>query len=411
MTLPDDLDRRVAGAALGLAAFLFPLLTLVAPLGVAPLGTVLGVACLPLVIRRRLWRGLPWPLVAGLSALAGWALLSALWAVDPAQAARGALRFLLVSGLGCCGLAVLPALDEAARTRAAQALLAGLAAAAALFLVLLQVEPSGSHGIDTTKRGVTILALLIWPARRLVSPLLPRGGIVAATLAVCGVVLAGSSFSAKVATMIGLAVVVAVALQPRRTVGVLAGLAIVVVLALPWLAERIPSPHYTFQSWDFLPYSSHHRSTIWGFVGARIVEHPWLGWGMDSSRAIPGGEVEILVQRFAPDGRVVMELTEPWLPLHPHNAALQVWLELGGVGVLIVLALLCWVLFRVAQAPRAERGDRAALVFSTFAVACVSFGLWQSWWQASFWMLALMAALDPLRPGAVLPSATKETPR
>jgi O-antigen ligase len=36
-----------------------------------------------------------------------------------------------------------------------------------------------------------------------------------------------------------------------------------------------------------------HRAEIWSFVASRIVERPIAGWGLDSSRALPGGKDKI----------------------------------------------------------------------------------------------------------------------
>ena len=89
-----------------------------------------------------------------------------------------------------------------------------------------------------------------------------------------------------------------------------------------------------------LPTSALHRMLIWDFTAERIAERPLLGWGMEASRTVPGG-------RGQPEAAALdrMRVTDPgqrrWfaephvqiLPLHPHNGALQLWLELGAVGV------------------------------------------------------------------------------
>ena len=70
---------------------------------------------------------------------------------------------------------------------------------------------------------------------------------------------------------------------------------------------------------DRFKISAGHRLLIWSFTGDRIAERPLTGWGLDASRAIPGG-------------RDPIRPGEAWMPLHPHNAALQLWLELGAPG-------------------------------------------------------------------------------
>ncbi len=116
-----------------------------------------------------------------------------------------------------------------------------------------------------------------------------------------------------------------------------------------------------------------HRFYIWEFSLQKIFEMPLLGWGLGSSRSIPGGDV------MPPYGMAYM-------PLHPHNGFLQAWLELGLVGA-IAICLLCWQLVR--RITNLER-DKAAIFGSTFVSMlfsfCFYYGLWQTWWLSSIWL-------------------------
>jgi O-antigen ligase len=91
-----------------------------------------------------------------------------------------------------------------------------------------------------------------------------------------------------------------------------------------------------------LPGSHYHRLSIWNFTADRVAERPIVGRGLETSKVIPGNKTR-------PDG------IDAALPLHPHNAALQMWLELG-----VAAAAGCFV---------------SATVF-----ALISYGIWQSWW-------------------------------
>lgn len=127
--------------------------------------------------------------------------------------------------------------------------------------------------------------------------------------------------------------------------------------------------------------SAYHRLIIWNFASDRIAERPWFGWGLDSSRAIPGGRD---VAQLPPD---------PWgqgglLPLHPHNAALQVRLELELIGLIIVLLLIAVPLWRLPDRISNRSSLAAALGAATvmLVVAFASFGIWQSWWLCTLWI-------------------------
>src|SRR6185436_143672 len=103
-------------------------------------------------------------------------------------------------------------------------------------------------------------------------------------------------------------------------------LAIAFVAFAPVLDEMVPFDRLMPEVAG-LRSSVAHRLCIWQFVGARIAEKPLLGWGLDSSRSIPGGEVECVDEG-------------PSISLHPHDAALQVWLELGIVGAFALAAVI-----------------------------------------------------------------------
>ena len=130
---------------------------------------------------------------------------------------------------------------------------------------------------------------------------------------------------------------------------------------------------------DSVKNSGGHRLLIWRFAGDRIAEHPLIGWGLDSSRMVPGGK----------------EQARQWqdlMPLHPHNAALQLWLELGLPGAALfalLVSLLWWRLADAAWPPlytaAAGGGLTAALV-----ILFEAYGVWQEWWLGA---LALMLFL------------------
>ena len=107
-----------------------------------------------------------------------------------------------------------------------------------------------------------------------------------------------------------------------------------------------------------------------------------LGWGFNTSRAIPGGKENL-------------DRSETALPLHPHNAALQWRLELGLLGALFGAGLF------VVAAESARRYGRnriaqaagTATVASAYCVAMLSFGAWQSWWLSGLFIIAGITAL------------------
>jgi O-antigen ligase len=133
---------------------------------------------------------------------------------------------------------------------------------------------------------------------------------------------------------------------------------LVLAARLLGLGERLPD------SWE-------QRVGYWTYAMARIADHPWRGWGLDASR-----------------------MFSPHITLHPHNGALQVWLELGAIGA--VLAALIWTfafrtLARDARSLVAAGAAASGAVYLFFGL--VSFGVWQEWWLALGALVAVVAAL------------------
>nr|WP_255568584.1 O-antigen ligase family protein [Neoroseomonas alba] len=249
------------------------------------------------------------------------------------------------------------------------------------------------------------MALLLPLAAALPWPVVPRiGALVVGALVL--ILLPGDT--AKIAAVLGLVAAGAAQLAPRavpRLIGAALG---VTILVMPLLVALIPGlPLERF------PQSALHRMLIWDFAAERIAERPILGWGMEASREIPGG-------RNQPSAAALdrMRITDPamrrWfgephvniLPLHPHNGALQLWLELGAVGAAMA-ALLAWFL-GVAAARAPSPAAATGALTSAAITAMLSFGAWQAWWVAAM-LLAAAACAGLPRAGARV-RGVQETP-
>ena len=145
--------------------------------------------------------------------------------------------------------------------------------------------------------------------------------------------------------------------------------------------------------------SAAHRLKIYEFSSRKILEKPLLGWGMDASRSIPGGNETIDIRDCGYRGGPIITRSVGQLPLHPHNASLQAWLELGAVGVVIFFGSLGLLLFRLQYRHVSGEGRPliASLFTAFFTVYNIGFGLWQSW--LIFALISLCAILGSLRIG------------
>jgi exopolysaccharide production protein ExoQ len=387
--------RPVFELGLDGCAFLFLPVLAVASRGTAALAGLAGVFAL----------GLAWPAGAAawrrvrgaaaiFAALVLWGLVSALWAVDPGHSAAIAMR---LAGLFAAGLALMAAAEEvAAPGRLAACFGAGLALA--LVLAVVQFETDGmlsrpflrrpfvDPALNQVENALVVMlpplaAMLVLTGRRVLAAL-----ATAAVVAVVGLLVGDAGHLALALAAAG-AVLVYAARRPAARV--LAAVSVAAIAAAPLVLPRLAEVAAIREYATTLKSSAWHRLEIWRFAGSRIAEHPVAGWGLDSSRAIPGGD------RPIPGGL-------PWqlmLPLHPHNAALQLWLELGVPGAVLfaLFAARLWLAVGAAPWPRLYAAAAGGSLAAAFTIALGAYGVWEEWWIAgqflALFVILVMARL------------------
>jgi exopolysaccharide production protein ExoQ len=329
------------------------------------------------------------PKIAAMALLV-WIAASVFWAPDFDMAVGGAVRVLPAAFLGLVLADKALSLDGDARRYLALWLLGGVCFAAILLAAnAASVLVTGSYRealfahifgpvggtAAFTNRSKTVLVLLLPMA---VAIAWQRHGPVAAAALVA---LAAFPLIHGEAAAAGIAVAVAIFgaafgwLGGRRAMALLGiGLAACILLA-PSIA-RLPLFDELAQRRD-IHVSFFHRAAIWEFVGARVAEKPVFGWGMNASRGIP-------------DGQTIVSGAAEQIPLHPHNAPLQIWLELGAVGAVFVAVLACFLAFACTGPPARQAVLGATLLVGVF-IASVSYGIWQGWWFATLWLAAALA--------------------
>jgi exopolysaccharide production protein ExoQ len=397
----DETARRIATwceACLDAAALPFFPFLVVVPRGVVPLISVAGLCAAGLVVSTG---GLkprpPLALAAGLfGVLLIWGAFSALWSVDPLRSLIVAAR---LAGLVAIGLALIAAADRiTAPRRLNLLLLAGLALG--VLMAAADLVTHGAVGAPFTDRAYQAaglnrasvsFAILLLPAGAV---LLCRGQtIVALMLAsitatvIC--LLAGTA--AKGALLVGLPAGVALyALRPRFA-RVAAVASVVIAVTAPLTFAKLAQLSVFSESADAVKLSAGHRLYIWSFAGDRIAEHALTGWGLDASRAMPSGSDPI-------------RPGQTWMPLHPHNAPLQLWLELGvpGAVVFALLVALAWLALAEVDWPRPFAAAAGASLMAALAASLASYGMWEEWWLSTLWF-ALYAIL-------VMGRVARETP-
>ena len=125
--------------------------------------------------------------------------------------------------------------------------------------------------------------------------------------------------------------------------------------------------------------SSSLRLDIWRTSLELIYQRPFAGWGLDP-------------MKFYPEGQTIGELypeREPTNFAHPHNAFLQIWLELGFLGSALLGLILFFLGREILKLRESAQPFVIAILVSCVLVMMVSHGIWQSWWVATLIFLFL----------------------
>ncbi|MFN9032452.1 MAG: O-antigen ligase family protein [Alphaproteobacteria bacterium] len=362
---------------------LTPLLGWAGSLGFAPAVALAGLLTALSVRIRTEDRAL---LLALFTALV-WACASAFWSPwRPADLdEQTGLKLVFMLALYGCAVSAARAVPEARLPK----LLSGLATAAGVLALFLLFEALTSaagykvllgligqavrpdYAIKNVAQGLYVLTLLAPPALAAVSGrtrwilgLVLGAGIIGPALVfgydapllalACAILAAG--------LVLGLP-----SLAPRLLAGLSAG----GVLLAPVLAKGAFALGLDERIAPLLSESWLQRLGYWGKAVDWIWARPLPGWGLDASRAFG-----------------------PGIQLHPHNAPLQIWMELGLIGA--VAAAIVWAsifsgLSRPVRTPAAAAATATAVAYLIFGA--VSFGVWQEWWLALGALSALACIL------------------
>ena len=378
----------LTGVFCGFAALL-PIVGVVAPKGTVAI--LLLAAGLALPIHWWAHRRFPVPdsqVAIALALLVVWCAIASAWSEDSVRSLVLALRVAVILATGLVLFPIVAALDDAARKRIGQWLVAGFGLSLALVAVeigldfpVLRSFKSAEAGEEAVwfNRGAIALALIVWP----VTALLWARGLRWKALALPAALGIASLFLESAAATLGLAAGAAtllLALGHRKAgLAITIAASVVAFVAMPFAAREMHG-HGWHQA-DWLAASAQHRIEIWEFSVRRIAENPLLGWGFDGSR-----HLQALYPGLSSTGRELATL-------HPHSAPLQIMLELGAVGAVIALALLWLIAMRFDDATGQKRRFGQPLFVAALAVASVAHGTWQNWWLALVVSAALLVPL------------------
>ncbi|AHC73488.1 O-Antigen Polymerase family protein [Candidatus Endolissoclinum faulkneri L5] len=180
----------------------------------------------------------------------------------------------------------------------------------------------------------------------------------------------GISLTVHLCLLLGLITLFGSILADKLVRTVLVVLVAVQMLTAPWAANAV----YDWVLLDNIHIKDmaiRHRLELWDHGAALALQRPWTGWGIDAFYRQPIDPVRLAKAEL-------MTKTEP----HPHNAGLQLWIETGGVGVLLGIAFLVAANCSIGQLPIRVRPWATSLLAIGLLPGMVSFGIWQATYLA-----------------------------
>lgn len=121
-----------------------------------------------------------------------------------------------------------------------------------------------------------------------------------------------------------------------------------------------------------------HRLEVWEHSVEKTFEKPIFGHGIEAMRFLKSSKW----MHYQKDDSI----------LHSHNAALQIWLEFGLIGILLGCGFLIFLFIKIEKIEHLpKRQFYFAMLMSCLCISFTGYGLWQSWQLGMFMLFAAVA--------------------
>lgn len=380
-----------------LALAAMPALAIVVPRVLAYIPAVaglLGYASYAFVFKERAVRYVPGFVIV--SVVMAMMFVSTLWAIDPAVSLERAQK---TSLLLICG-AFLISTVMTVRISALMPylkwfpyILFGAAAYACfeiglnypLYRLVRGEDFDAGVGLAVFNRATVTMALLLIPSLVMLRHFHSAQICLLAVLAtIIPLLMMGESQSALLGLAVAGLTYVAFPYKWKYSYALLAGAIGALMLAMPFIAT------WAFRNYaadmNIMPLLGHGgayagaRLEIWDYVSRYALQNPLYGFGVEAARQVESfGSAEIYQE-----GQTI---------LHPHNFALQLWIEFGLAGVVAGIALVGYLVMKIGRLPPRQARIMLPVLLATLAVASVSYGIWQGWWVGLLFAVTAAALL------------------
>lgn len=381
-------------------ACIIPTLAALAPLQISSAAVLAAFfVCVLRSTNKKRWRLKPTALGILILSLPAWSAISGIWSIDGLHSLSAAFRLLLAA-------ATLIVLSETAGQLKssekdlllkcmAYGAITGIAitmlsiGAIHLHTIWIQNTAMADHELSSLNRNASVIVIFLWPWSLAILRILGRPATFAfVAFSVVALILLAPSAPLIALSCAGLSFIVAW-YSPMLAKFTLASIYLCSIIAIPFLGIVVPQAVTIFSEHVTDPTAIVHRLIIWQFTSERILENPILGWGLNAARILPGGGQEIAIGVTHTEGSIILGQA---LPLHPHNALIQIWLELGLVGLILFSTLFLLLLAKIPHTRKARAACSVSISVLTagFVISQLGFGFWQGWWLGTLGIAAVL---------------------
>lgn len=341
----------------------------------------------------------PQPLLAVLLAVPLWGIVTSLWSHHPIDSLLMGLKVLALVILGIYWCRLTLSLAPMTRKSVINALIGGLFLG--LFFLFIDAyfeNPWQTFWVKSSSRafaqGSLMISLAAWPAilwafRRPHSLGLRISLVICLLLSIFWTLFQIDCDTSFIGLFLGFCVFIGTLLLPRITSWSMRLFLPLFILSFPFISlyafkpENIPS----YNAYIYSP-SYVDRLYIWNEVATSIFEHPWQGIGMDGT---PHHEKTQIIRKWSYIDKqgTSHDIQSACFAMHPHNAILQLWLELGFGGVILGILLIHLTLIQIFRTnlTSIEKAVSAGLFTGSFMIIWVNLGFWQNWWISGLWII------------------------
>ncbi len=178
---------------------------------------------------------------------------------------------------------------------------------------------------------------------------------------------ATASQSAQLSAIAMMSAFIGMSLIPRLSLPLCFGTVILLFSIFPWITTPIYK-NFAGESNQveiLKEASTSTRLEIWDFIADKIHENPWTGFGIDTTRIIHFDYPMV----YYWDTSI----------LHPHNGALQLWIEFGVFGALLAITLFTTLFLSIRHMPHKNQILPTTIFSGTLIFLLLSWSIWSSW--------------------------------